>query len=111
MTTQNDLASLRIDGDRLWSSLMTLTEIGATPKGGCRRLTLTGEDRRGRDLVIEWGKQAGLEVTVDQISNVFMRRAGLDPEKRRRSSLVAMSTPNPLAVNSMAPMAYWLRSR
>ena len=39
----------RIDGKRLWDSLMGMAEIGATPKGGVRRLTLTDVDRRGRD--------------------------------------------------------------
>ena len=39
----------RIDGKRLWDSLMGMAEIGATPKGGVRRLTLTEVDRRGRD--------------------------------------------------------------
>ena len=34
----------RIDGKRLWDSLMSMAEIGATPKGGVRRLTLTEVD-------------------------------------------------------------------
>src|ERR1700688_2449876 len=38
-----------IDGRRLWDSLMTMARIGATAKGGVRRLTLTEVDRRGRD--------------------------------------------------------------
>ena len=31
----------RIDGRRLWDSLMDMAAIGATPKGGVRRLSLT----------------------------------------------------------------------
>lgn len=69
-------SALRVNGDRLWQSLMTLAEIGATPKGGVCRLTLTDLDRQGRDLVIAWGKDAGLSVVVDKIGNVFMRRPG-----------------------------------
>ena len=38
----------RIDGKRLWDSLMAMAEIGATPKGGVKRLTLTEVDQRGR---------------------------------------------------------------
>ena len=38
----------RIDGKRLWDSLMSMAQIGATPKGGVRRLTLTDVDKRGR---------------------------------------------------------------
>ena len=34
----------RIDGDRLWDSLMRMAEIGATPRGGVRRLALSAED-------------------------------------------------------------------
>ena len=68
--------NLRINGDRLWDALMELAKIGATPKGGVKRLCLTDLDKQGRDLVVSWAKQAGMSVTVDQIGNVFMRRAG-----------------------------------
>lgn len=67
---------LRIDGDRLWSALMELARIGATDKGGVCRLALTDLDKQARDLVVGWGREAGLAITVDQIGNVFMRRAG-----------------------------------
>src|SRR3954466_1692865 len=67
---------IRINGSRLWASLMELAQIGATPKGGVKRLALTDLDKQGRDLVVGWGRQAGLSITVDQIGNVFMRRAG-----------------------------------
>ena len=70
---------LRINGERLWSSLMELAKIGATPKGGVKRLTLTDLDRQGRDLVTGWARDAGMSVTVDQIGNVFMRREGSNP--------------------------------
>lgn len=71
--------SLRIDADRLWASLMALARVGATPKGGVCRLALTDADREGRDLVVRWGRETGLAVTVDAIGNVFMRRAGRNP--------------------------------
>lgn len=70
------VADLRINGERLWSSLMELAQIGATAKGGVKRLALTDLDKQGRDLVVSWGKQAGMSITIDQIGNVFMRRAG-----------------------------------
>ena len=70
------LPEVRVNGDRLWQSLMELAKIGATPKGGVCRLTLTDLDRQGRDLVIGWAREAGLSVTIDKIGNVFMRRAG-----------------------------------
>ncbi len=67
---------LRINGDRLWAALMELAAVGATAKGGVKRLALTDLDKQGRDLVVDWGKAAGLSITVDQIGNVFMRRDG-----------------------------------
>ncbi len=70
------LQALRIDGPRLWDSLMALAQIGATAKGGVCRLTLTDLDRQGRDLVSRWAKEAGLTVTIDKIGNGFLRRAG-----------------------------------
>jgi N-carbamoyl-L-amino-acid hydrolase len=70
---------LRIDGSRLWTSLMDLARIGATDKGGVKRLALTDLDRQGRDLVVHWAREAGLTITVDKIGNVFMRREGANP--------------------------------
>jgi len=67
---------LRIDGERLWGALMELAKIGATPKGGVCRLTLTDLDKQGRDLVSRWAREAGMTVTIDKIGNGFMRRPG-----------------------------------
>jgi N-carbamoyl-L-amino-acid hydrolase len=71
---------LRINGERLWASIMELAQIGATAKGGVKRLALTDLDKQGRDLVVAWGKQAGMSITIDQIGNVFMRREGRNPD-------------------------------
>ena len=73
-----DTATLRVNGERLWASLMELAQIGATPKGGVCRLALTDLDRQGRDLVTRWATEAGMTVTIDKIGNGFMRRAGRD---------------------------------
>lgn len=70
---------LRINPDRLWASLMQLAEVGATPRGGNCRLALTELDGKGRDLVVGWMREAGLEISVDRIGNIFGRRAGRDP--------------------------------
>ena len=74
--TPASIDSLRINGTRLWDSLMELAQIGATPKGGVCRLTLTDLDKQGRDLVTRWAREAGMTVTIDQIGNGFMRRPG-----------------------------------
>src|SRR5579862_9840094 len=71
-------ASAAIDAGRLWSSLMTMAEIGKTPGGGVRRLALSDEDRAGRDRLAEWLAAAGLAVRVDDLGNMYGRRAGTD---------------------------------
>lgn len=74
--TAVNIENVRINGERLWASLMELAQIGATPKGGVCRLTLTDLDKQGRDLVLRWAQEAGMTVTIDKIGNGFMRRAG-----------------------------------
>ena len=72
----------RIDGRRLWDSLMSMAEIGATPKGGVRRLTLTEVDSAGRERFAGWCRALGLTVRVDAIGNMFARREGRDPSRK-----------------------------
>ncbi|MDK3024263.1 Zn-dependent hydrolase [Cupriavidus taiwanensis] len=69
---------LRIDGQRLWDTLMRLAAIGATPKGGVCRLALTELDRQGRDFFIAEATAAGCTIRVDALGNLFARRAGRD---------------------------------
>ncbi len=79
MTTgERAFDNLGIDGGRLWQSLMEMARIGATEKGGVRRLTLTDEDRESRDLFVGWCEDAGCAVTVDALGNIFARRPGTD---------------------------------
>jgi len=68
--------NLSINGDRLWQSLMDMAKIGATPKGGVCRLALTDVDKAGRDLFVEWCRDAGCSITVDRMGNIFARRPG-----------------------------------
>jgi beta-ureidopropionase / N-carbamoyl-L-amino-acid hydrolase len=67
---------MKIDGNRLWDSLMDLATLGATPKGGVSRLTLTDLDRQARDRVIAWLKEAGCSVEIDGVGNIFAIRPG-----------------------------------
>lgn len=73
--------NLRIDGVRLWNSLMEMAQIGATAKGGVCRLALTDVDRQARDQFVRWCEEAGCKVTVDAIGNVFARREGRLPDR------------------------------
>lgn len=71
---------LKINGQRLWASLMAMAEIGATARGGSCRLALSDEDRAGRELFVHWCTEAGMSLSVDPIGNLFARRPGSDPD-------------------------------
>ncbi len=73
--------SIRVNGARLWDSIMEMAQIGATAKGGSHRLTLSDEDKIGRDLFAEWCAEAGLALSVDEMGNMFARRSGSENEK------------------------------
>lgn len=60
----------------LLDTLDTLARIGAIDGGGCARLALSDEDKAGRDLVVGWMKELGLDVRIDAIGNVVGLRAG-----------------------------------
>ena len=69
-----------VNGDRLWSRLMEMACIGGTAKGGVCRLALTDLDREGRDLFCRWAREAGCEIDIDSMGNIFARRRGTDPK-------------------------------
>lgn len=79
--SQSSVSHIRVDQDRLWNALQELGELGAyrdeeTGLHGVRRLALTDQDVEGRRLVMGWMQEAGLSLRVDQIGNVYARRAG-----------------------------------
>lgn len=59
---------------------MEMARIGATEKGGSRRLALSDEDRQGRDLFTRWCESAGCSAQVDRMGNIFVRRPGKQPD-------------------------------
>jgi N-carbamoyl-L-amino-acid hydrolase len=71
--------NIAIDGDRMWATIMETAQIGATPKGGICRLTLTDLDRQVRDWFRASCEAAGCTVSVDDMGNIFARRPGRDP--------------------------------
>ena len=60
-----------ISEDRLLGRLDELATIGPIDGGGSCRLALTDADRDGRDLVVTWMKDLGLEVAVDGVGNII----------------------------------------
>jgi beta-ureidopropionase / N-carbamoyl-L-amino-acid hydrolase len=72
------IGNIAIDGDRMWASIMETARIGATPKGGICRLTLTDLDRQVRDWFRAACEAAGCTVVIDDMGNIFARRPGRD---------------------------------
>ncbi|MCZ4262721.1 Zn-dependent hydrolase [Limimaricola sp. G21655-S1] len=73
-------SNTRIDGARLWDSLMEMAKVGPGLRGGNNRQTLTDADREGRDLFKRWCEEAGMSVGVDSMGNMFARLEGAEPD-------------------------------
>src|SRR5258706_14707931 len=74
-------SNLQIDSARLWDTIHETAQLGATPKGGVRRLTLGLEDKQVRDWFRKACEAAGLEVHVDALGSMFGLRKGRDMSK------------------------------
>ncbi|RNF35572.1 Zn-dependent hydrolase [Paracoccus methylarcula] len=72
-------ANMKIDGDRLWDSIMEMAKIGPGVAGGNNRQTLTDADAEGRSLFQGWCEEAGMSMGVDRMGNMFMRHEGTEP--------------------------------
>ena len=72
-------ANLKVNGDRLWDSLMEMAKIGPGVAGGNNRQTLTDEDAAGRRLFQKWCDAEKLTMGIDQMGNMFATRQGTDP--------------------------------
>ena len=70
--------NLRLNGGRLWDSIMEMATIGPGIAGGNNRQTLTDADGEGRKLFLDWCHGAGLSVGVDRMGTMFARREGED---------------------------------
>ena len=73
-------SNIRINGQRLWDSLMEMAKIGPGIAGGNNRQTLTDDDATGSALFQDWCEAAGMTMGVDTMGNMFATRAGEDPE-------------------------------
>lgn len=65
--------------DRFWTTIEDSARIGTGRPGGLSRLALGDADRQMRDLFVQWCRQSGLEVSIDEVGNIFARREGLEP--------------------------------
>ena len=64
--------------DRLWQRHMAIAAIGATGRGGVNRQALTPADAEARRRLLDWAGKRGFRASVDDIGNLFIRRAGRD---------------------------------
>ena len=74
----NLASNLKINGDRLWETIMEMAKIGPGIAGGNNRQTLTNEDAEGRALFQKWCDESNLSVGIDKMGNMFARREGSD---------------------------------
>jgi N-carbamoyl-L-amino-acid hydrolase len=70
----------RIDGGRLWATIMETARFGATADGGLRRLTLSPDDRQVRSWLANQAEALGCTVETDTLGSMFIRRAGRNPD-------------------------------
>ena len=71
MPSSSVTSPIRTNGRRLITRLMDLASISPIDGGGCSRLALTDDDAAGRDLVVGWMKEIGLDITIDIVGNVI----------------------------------------
>ena len=71
--------NFRVNGDRLWESIMEMAKIGPGVAGGNNRQTLTDDDAKGREIFKSWCEKEGLAMGLDTMGNMFARREGTDP--------------------------------
>lgn len=74
------MSDVRTNPERLWSRLMDMAEVGATPAGGSNRQALSDDDKAGRDLFVGWAERAGCSIELDPVGNLFARRNGTDAD-------------------------------
>ena len=76
----NIASNFKINGDRLWETIMEMAKIGPGIAGGNNRQTLTDEDAKGRALFQKCCDEANLSMGIDKMGTMFARREGTDPD-------------------------------
>jgi N-carbamoyl-L-amino-acid hydrolase len=65
------MTTLSIDAERLLGRLREFGQIGRDGDGRLVRLAGSDADKAGRDALVLWLRDAGLEVAIDRIGNIF----------------------------------------
>lgn len=72
---------MNININRMHERIGKLAKIGSTAQGGARRLALTDADKDGRDLLVSWMTETGLDVSIDPVGNIFAILKGKNSHK------------------------------
>ena len=76
----SDASAPKIDADRVWRRHMEYAELGATPRGGVNRTTLTPDDIEVHRRLTEVALERGFDVSLDDYGNTFYRLVGTEPD-------------------------------
>lgn len=60
-----------INHERLIGRIKQLGSVGREPDGRLVRVAASDNDKEGRDLLVSWLEEIGLEVVVDRMGNIF----------------------------------------
>jgi beta-ureidopropionase / N-carbamoyl-L-amino-acid hydrolase len=72
-------ASTGVQAERLWSRHVQMSQFGRICDGGVNRQALTREEVDARGQLLGWARERGFRVAVDAIGNLFITRAGREP--------------------------------
>lgn len=71
---------IKINEQRLWKTLMDLSEIGKNEGGGITRLSLSNEDMLAREYIFNLMEESGLTVRIDEVGNIIGQLSSKNPE-------------------------------
>ena len=78
---------LKINGERLWSDLTALGQIGKQTTGGITRTALSDADQQARQWLSDKMQTAGLQVEVDAAMNVIGTLAADAPQAKPKAAI------------------------
>ena len=70
--------TIALDTATMLAQLTQLGAIGQDASGGRTRLAFSDADKQGRDQLVAWMHDLSLDITIDQIGNIFGTLAGSD---------------------------------
>ncbi|WP_260958596.1 Zn-dependent hydrolase [Pseudomonas citri] len=66
------MTDLQLNGSLMLQQIQALGQLGADAEhGGRTRIALTDAEKAGRDLLVGWMRELGLDIQIDRIGNIF----------------------------------------